>query len=150
MPDEVSEILDIAIYKEIASEALYSALKGKAGDPAVAELMEELAGEESKHVRWLTDLKDRGAKVPWHRGVVKDLKISEYLTGPDMLDGAGLQDTLIFAMKREQYSVDFYSRMSAVVRNQSAKNFCRRLVNEELRHKLRLETLYDGNFLGED
>ena len=69
--------------------------------------------------------------------------ISEYLTGGDTLDGAGLQDTLIFAVKREQQAVDFYSRMMGIMRYQAAKRLCERLVHEELKHKLRLEMFYD-------
>lgn len=150
MQDEIAELLDIAIYKEIASEAVYVAAKSSTDDPGAEALMDELALEEKKHIQWLTDFRDKGAKQQWHRGPVQDLKISEYLTAADSPSGAGLQDALIFAMKREQQSVDFYSRMMGIVRGRSAKGLCRKLVNEELRHKLKLELLYDGLFLAED
>ncbi len=76
--------------------------------------------------------------------------ISEYLTGGETLEGAGLQDMLIFAMKREQQSIEFYSRLMSVMRDEIAKRMCERLVQEELRHKLRLEIFYDDFFYGED
>ena len=150
MQDEIDELLDAAIYKEIASEALYLAAKNKTSDPGARTLMEELANEEKKHSQWLKDFKDKGAKQKWHRGIVPDLRVSEYLTPPDSLEGAGLQDTLVFAMKKEQQAIDFYSRMTGMLRGSSAKAFCRKLVNEEMRHKLKLETLYDDLFLGEN
>jgi rubrerythrin len=150
MENEYTELLDTAIYKEVASEAFYTALKEKTGEPGAGVLMQELAEEEKKHVRWLTDFKDKGLKTGWHRHVAGELKIGEYLTAPDKLEGAGLQDTLIFAIKREQQSIDFYSRMTGLLGTRSAKSLCRKLANEELRHKIRLEVLYDDLFLKEN
>ncbi len=150
MQEEYDELLDTAIYKEVASEALYQALTGRTDDPGASRLMQELAESEARHKRWLTDLKDRGYAEDWHKDRVQDLKISDYLVGPDTIEGAGLQDTLIFAMKREQQSVEFYSRLTAAVRTTAAKRLCQRLVGEEVRHKIRLEILYDTLFLKED
>jgi len=76
--------------------------------------------------------------------------ISEYLTGGETLEGAGLQDTLIFAIKREQQAVEFYSKMMGVMRDEIAKRLCERLLHAELKHKLRLEIFYDDFFYGED
>ena len=81
---------------------------------------------------------------------VLDLKVSEYLTSSDTLEGAGLQDTLAFAIKREQQSVDFYSKMKAIARDEAATQLCERLTEEELRHKSRLEKFYDDLFYNED
>ena len=66
--------------------------------------------------------------------------------GGETLEGAGLQDTLIFAMKREEESVDFYRKMAGMMREEEAKELCANLANEELGHKKRLETLYDQLF----
>jgi rubrerythrin len=144
MPDELDELLDTAIYKEIASQAFYIAGQDKTEDPGARALMRELAKEELKHARWLEALKEEGlGEEDWHREKVANLVISEYLTGGDSLEGAGVQDTLLFAMKREQQSVEFYSRMMGMMRDETAKHLCERLVHEELKHKLKLEMLYD-------
>ena len=45
MRDELTELLDTAIYKEIASQAFYIAGQDKTNDPAAKALMKELAGE---------------------------------------------------------------------------------------------------------
>ncbi len=74
--------------------------------------------------------------------------ISEYLTGGDTLESAGLQDVLVFAMKREQESMEFYSKMMSAMRDKSAKHLCQSLVEEELKHKLKLEIFYDELFYG--
>ena len=151
MSDELAEVLDTAIYKEIASQAFYIAGQGKTQDLSARALMKELAEEELKHSQWLKDLKEKGTgKRGWHPEKVPNLMISEYLTSGGMLEGAGLQDVLVFAMKREQQAIEFYSKMTGVMRDKRAKRLCERLVHEELKHKLRLETFYDDFFYGED
>jgi len=151
MSDELTELLDAAMYKEIASQAFYIAGEKKTQDSAAKALMKELAEEELKHSQLLKNLKEKGLwKLGWYREKVPNLMISEYLTGGETLESAGLQDTLIVAMKREQQSVDFYSRMMGIMKDQAAKHLCERLVHEELKHKLRLEIFYDDFFYGED
>ena len=151
MIDELTELFDTAIYKEIASEALYVAARKNTRDPGAKTLMRELAEEEKKHAEWLKNFSEKGfAKHDWHPGKVRDLKISDYLTGGDSLEVASLQDTLIFAMKREQQAVEFYSQMMSVMRDRDAKLLCQRLAQEELKHKLKLETFYDDQFYTED
>ncbi|UCC90876.1 MAG: ferritin family protein [Dehalococcoidia bacterium] len=144
MRDELTELLEAAIYKEIASQAFYIAGQNKTQDSGAKALMKELAEEELKHSQLLKNLKQRGfEKQEWHQEKVPNLMISEYLTGGDTLEGAGVQETLLFAMKREQQAIEFYSKMMGVMRDEAAKRLCQRLVHEELKHKLKLETLYD-------
>ena len=151
MTDELNELLDAAIDKEIASRELYIAAQTKTRDPGARTLLKELADEEVEHSELLKKLKEKGwEKQDWHQGRVQNLRISEHLTGGETLEGAGLQDTLIFAMKREQEAVEFYSRMTEITRDVTAKRLCEKLVHEELKHKLRLETFYDDYFYVED
>ena len=151
MSDELIELLDTAIYKEIASQAFYVAGQRNTEDSGAKALMKELAEEELKHAQLLKSLKEKDlGKSGWHREKVPNLMIGEYLVSGETLEGIHLQDTLIFAMKREQESVDFYSRMMGVIIDKDAKHLCQRLVSEELKHKLRLEMFYDDFFYGED
>ena len=147
----MDELIDMAIYKEVASEALYTAAQSQTTDPGAIALMKELAGEEQKHLVLLKTFKAAGTKRShWHPEKVPALKMSEYLTAADTPGGAGIQDTLIFAMKREQESMEFYSRMMSVMRSRPAKQLCQTLAREELKHRFRLEIIYDGMFYKED
>ena len=151
MSDELTEVLETALYKEIAAEAFYSAGQNNTTDPGARALMKELAEEEKRHVQVLKGLKERGLKKgQWHTEKIPNLMISEYLTGSDKLQGATLQDTLVFAMKQEQRAVEFYSQMMSAFRHEDAKRLCERLVREELKHKQRLEIAYDDLFYGDD
>jgi len=149
--DELRELLQTAMYKEIASQAFYIAGQDRTDDPAAKELMKELAEEESHHLQMLRELNEQDWRdSDWHREKIPNLMISEYLIGGDRLEGASLQDTLVFAIKREQQAVEFYSRMMGILRSKDTKRLCERLVHEELKHKLRLEMFYDDLFYGED
>ena len=151
MRDELTDLLETAMYKEIAAEAFYSAGQDNTTDPGARALMEELAEEERRHVQVLKTLKERGwKKGQWQREKIPNLMISEYLTGSDKLEGASLQGTLVTAMKREQDAIEFYSRMMSAVRDEEAKHLCERLVHDELKHKYSLEVLYDDLFYQED
>jgi len=151
MQGELGELLQTAMYKEVASQAFYIAGQNKTDDPGAKALMKELAEEELRHSQMLKELSERDwEKGDWHLEKIPNLMISEYLTGGDKLEGASLQDALLFAMKREQQAVQFYSQMMSALRREDAKRLCERLVHEELKHKQRLEIFYDDLFYGED
>jgi rubrerythrin len=148
---EIEDIIEAAMFQEIASQAFYVAAQNQSPEPGVETMLKDLAAEEGKHLDWLRNIRDKGIKSSGsHPDKVTDLKLSEYLTGGDKLDGAGLQDTLIFAIKRERQSMDFYDNMMSILREKGAKQLCRRLVQAELGHKYKLETLYDDLFYRED
>ncbi len=151
MPDELNELWETAVYKEIAAQSFYIAAQKMTQDPGARKLMSELAAEELKHSELLKNLRQTDWKRgEWLKQEVPNLMQSEYLAGPDALDGAGVQETLIFAMKREQAAIEFYSRMMAVVRGDEAKLLARRLAHEELGHKLKLELYYESMFQADD
>jgi len=144
MLDELSEVLDSAIYKEIASQAVYEAAQQKTDDPGAKELLKELASQETKHAEKLKVLKEKGlGKQQWSQEEMTDLKISNYLTGGETLEGAGLQDTLIFAMKREEKALKLYNEMQTKTQDDEYLKLFKILAQEEAKHKRALETMYD-------
>lgn len=148
---EMDELLETAMYKEVASQAFYIGGQRNTQDTGAITLMKELAEAESRHLEWLKQLKKKGLTTHgYYPRRVIDLKVSEYLTGGDSLEGAGLQDTLTFAVKREQKAVEFYSNMMGVMRDKAAKRLCQRLARAELEHKYKLETFYDDLFYAEN
>ena len=120
--DELDELWDTAIYKEIAAQTLYLEAQQETDDPATRMMLGELAAEELKHSETLKKMKQAG----WQPGdcnlsTAADLKLSDYMQGPDTLEGADLQEVLIFAMKRELESAHFYTRMMGTLRQESAR-----------------------------
>ncbi len=77
MQDELSELLQTAIYKETASQAFYIAAQSKTDDPGAKALMKELADEELRHSQMLEGLKEKDWKEShWHREKIPNLLIS--------------------------------------------------------------------------
>ena len=149
--NEIEQLLEAAMYKEVASQAFYTEGQKLTDDPGAVALLKELAEEEGKHLEWLKEIKDTGIKEKsYFHKKVPNLMISEYLKGGESLEGAGLQDTLTFAIKREQQSMAFYTDMMSILRDKTAKQLCLRLTQAELNHKYKLETLYENIFLAED
>ncbi len=147
MSDELSELWDSAIYREIAAQALYIEAQQGTDDPAAKAMLAELAAEELKHAGVLREMKEGGGGLKdWNPTNLADLKLSEYFSGPDTIEGAGLQEVLIFAMKREQQSVVFYTQMMGALRLEESKTLCWRLAQEELKHKMKLELEYENLF----
>jgi rubrerythrin len=151
MQDELTELLETATCKQIPSHAFYVAAQNRSEDQGAEVLMKELAEEELRHSQTLEELQEKYWKEGhWHRAEIPNLMITEYLTGGDKPEGASLQDTLVFAMKRKQHAVEFHSEIMSVIREEAAKHLCERFATEELKHRLRLEIFYDDFVYGED
>ena len=147
--EELKELWQTAMYREVAANAFYTAGIEKTDDPGAKALLKDLAAAETSHYVLLEKYRERG-KIRKSRQQVKDLMQSEYLaSGGTTLEGAGLQDTLLYAIKREQESIDFYSRMTGIMTAIEGKELCERLTTEELKHKVRIELLYERLFLKE-
>ncbi len=151
MATETGDLLNIAIDREIVSEAFYVASQKKTTDPGAIQLMKELAEEESRHYLWIKNLKDQGSekenRLPKK---IPNLMISEYLTDAKISEGAGLQEVITTAMKRELASVEFYNEMKSSMSTEAGKQLCERLVHAERNHKAKLEIFYDDLFNQED
>lgn len=151
MQQEMHDLLEAAMYKEIAAQATYEAAVMQTNDLGAQALMKELAEEEAQHLQMLKNFKETDLeRTDWDTEKVPNLMISEHLTGGETLKGARVQDTLLFAMKREQEAAEFYSRMTKALLTPEAKRLCEKLVQQELRHKSKLEILYDDLVYEED
>jgi rubrerythrin len=151
MATETRDLLDIALDREIVSEAFYIAGQKKTTDPGAIQLMRELAEEEAKHYRWIKNLKDRGSeKETRNSKKLPDLMIGEYLTDARISEGAGLQEVITTALKRELSSVEFYTKIKMDMGTRAGKQLCQRLVQAERNHKAKLEIFYDDLFNQED
>ncbi|PPD59017.1 ferritin family protein [Dehalogenimonas etheniformans] len=144
MNEQVSEILETAMLKEVASAAIYRQAATLAPEPAVATLLEELAEEEGHHLAVLKNLKPENIKrTPALPSRIADLKLTDHLKAPSELPGAELTETLLFAIKREAESVNFYTSLMGLFSDESAKNLCQAIAWQEMAHKAKLELLYD-------
>lgn len=138
------EILEFAIAKEEEAADFYEDIAQKAPFSGAKEMLAEFAVEERKHQSLLEDLgRDRGKLVGYEFERIPDLKRSNYLVDREYQDGMAYPEILRIAMKREQKAAQFYRDLIGMSDREEVTDVLRLLAQEEAKHKLKLESLYD-------
>jgi rubrerythrin len=81
---------------------------------------------------------------------ITDLKISDYMADVEYKQGMPMPEILKVAMKREEKAVKLYSMLADQTDHEDAKKVFMILVQEESKHKLALESMYDDYLADQD
>ncbi|WP_300464011.1 ferritin family protein [Desulfobacula sp.] len=147
----IDEILSFAVDKEEEAVAFYLALAKEATRASLKETFERFAKEEEKHVALLSDISGNKEKIDSYEfKKVTDLKISDYMVEVEYEEGMPMPEILKLAMKREEKAVKLYSMLADQTDNADAKKVFTILVQEESKHKLGLESMYDDYLADQD
>jgi rubrerythrin len=147
--DSVDDILDFAIEKEQDAQKFYTEWSDKVKNPAIGNMLKELALQEKGHEEHLKRVKVRGELKASEKHIV-DLKIADYLVDIIPSEDMDYQQALTIAMEREQSSVNLYKTLAKLAPNEEIQNLFLNLVEEEVQHKVRLEDEYNENILREN
>ncbi|MDY6915048.1 MAG: ferritin family protein [Candidatus Cloacimonadota bacterium] len=142
-----NEIIDFAVDKEKEAVEFYQDLQTKAKFKAQKEMLKELENMEKGHIIILNQLRKKGYDIVSEKKEVPDLKISNYIVNVEPSQNMSYQDILIVAMKREEASKNLYTDLAAKLEAREAQQVFQRLAQEEARHKLKFEKLYDEQVL---
>jgi desulfoferrodoxin-like iron-binding protein len=142
-PDDV---LDFAIVKEQEAHDFYLYWSQKIDVKWIQEVFKVFANEEMKHKELLLKAK-QGEMLKKSSTSVTDLKIVDYLVDISPTPDMDYQHALIVAMKREKASFKLYSDLVRMTSDMGVAETLQALAQEEARHKLKLETLYDEEVL---
>ncbi len=140
------EIIQFAIEREIEAYHFYTEATQNIKYSGGKELFSSLAKEEEGHRKLLENLnmekiaQKRIEKVP-------DLHISDYLVEVDLRPDLSYADILRIAMKREEKSLKLYTDMKESNTDEDLKKLFTFLANEEAKHKLKIEKIYDDEIL---
>ena len=146
----IDEILGFAIDKEKEAVTFYSDLSKKESTKALTKTFKELAQEEAKHVKLLTTIsKNKNVINAYELKKVPDLKISDYLVEKEYTEGMPMQDILVLAMKREEMAVKLYMNLAMGSVDEEYIKLFKLLAQEETKHKLTFETMYDNDLAGQ-
>lgn len=145
----VDEILDFAIKTEENSNHFYTEWARKLADKPIQKVFEELAGEELKHREYILAVKEGKTLTPADEEIA-DLKISDYMVDAKASIEMDYQDALTLAMHREKMAFKLYSHLADISPNDTMKSTFKILAQEEAKHKLRLEIIYDDDILKEN
>lgn len=147
----IDEILTFAIDKEKEAVGFYLSLAKEASRASLKEIFERFAKEEEKHVALLSDISGNKAKIDSYEfKTITDLKISDYMVEVEYEEGMPMPEILKLAMKREENAVKLYSMLADQTDNEEAKKVFMILVQEESKHKLGLESMYDDYLADQD
>lgn len=143
----VEQIMDYAIQCEEDAHQFYMEWSSKVEDKSLRKVFLELAGEEAKHKVYFQDLK-KGKVVNLEAGhKITDLKISDYIVAADAKKDMNYQDALTLAMQKEKEAFKLYHGLAMIVVDEEMKKTFQALAEEEAKHKLRLEIMYDEEIL---
>ncbi|MFC1864137.1 ferritin family protein [Thermodesulfobacteriota bacterium] len=144
--DTLEAIIDFAIEKEMEAAEFYSTLSEEEDFAGSSKMFKEFSDEEHKHEKMLKDFKNHGitkSTEEYNFQWMSDLKRSDYLIDIDFQKGMTYDKILRLAMKREEKSLKLYNDFQNHVDTDVARKIFKVLCQEEAKHKLALETMYD-------
>ncbi|MCJ8502801.1 ferritin-like domain-containing protein [Desulfatitalea alkaliphila] len=147
----LDDIIDFAIEKEKEAADFYTGISGQERFSGKKQMLLEFAEQERKHQRLLEDLKagQVGAQLDDYKFKwITDIKRSDYVEDVTYHPGMGYNELLMLAMKREENALRLYNEMLANAETDAQKKVFKMLCQEEAKHKLSLETMYD-DFMAE-
>jgi rubrerythrin len=110
------------------------------------QMLKEFAAEERKHQRLLENFLATGIaenigeyQFKW----ITNIKRSDYVEAMVYKPGMAYNELLMLAMKREEAALKLYNELLDKADNDSAQTLFKMLCQEEAKHKLALETMYD-------
>lgn len=144
--ENLREIVDFAIEKEQEAADFYLEASKLEPFSGSKEMLKEFAQQELKHKHMLENLEDHGVddsiqeySFKW----IKDIKRSNYMEDIEYKPGMGYRDMLLLAMKREEKALELYRDLHDRADEQKVKDLFKVLRQEEAKHKLSLESIYD-------
>lgn len=144
--ENLDAILDFAVEKEIEAAEFYTSISKQEIFSGAGKMFEEFAQEERKHQRMLEEYKTKGATVSMKEYDFKwitDIKRSNYVVDLEYRPGMVYNEILMLAMKREEKALKLYNDFLAQADSDESRTLFKILCQEEAKHKLALETMYD-------
>jgi rubrerythrin len=142
----LDDILDFAISKEVEAEQFYLSLCEEESLTGNRALFQDFAKEERKHADLLASLKAGGVaegiddyEFKW----IKDIKRSDLVVDIPYEKGMNYRDILMLAIKREEKALKLYNDLLDRAETGSQEKVFKILCQEEAKHKLALESMYD-------
>jgi len=139
-------IIDFAIEKEQEAAEFYETVSKEEGLSGSRQMLEEFAAQERKHEAMLKSFREGGLEksmASYEFKWIKDIKRSNYIVDMTYEKGMAYNELLLLAMKREEKALALYNELLEKADTEDAKKIFKILCQEEAKHKLSLETIYD-------
>jgi rubrerythrin len=140
------DVVNFAIKKEEYAMDFYKQCAERAKNPGLKKFFQEMVEEEERHRDMLKGLEPYGLDE-FTLDKVEDLKISDYLVDVPFREDMTYQEALTLAMKREEKAHEFYEAWQSKCAHEKTSKLFEKLANEELKHKRKIENMYDEEIL---
>jgi len=144
-PDTFEDIVREAMRKE-ADAATFYEMASERAKPGVDKMFKELAEEERGHKKMLEELDVTRLKSQQFDEVT-DLNIGEYLEDIPYSNDMDYPEILRYAIKSEEKSHNLYLRSAEKCQDPDLKKLFQMLAQEEAKHKLKFEKMYEDDVL---
>jgi len=135
-------VIDFAIEKEIEAASFYDEACKEESLSGVKNMLKEFADEERKHKKMLENIStQRISEYKFEH--ISNLKRSDFMVEMEYSPGMNYRDILRIGMKREEKARAMYQELEKHAHQEDVETLFRVLAQEEGKHKLRLETMYD-------
>jgi rubrerythrin len=145
--ENLEAIIDFAIEKEREAAEFYETISKDEEDFSGSKKMfAEFAMQEQKHEKILQDFRTKGITKSLEEYQLKwitDIKRSDYLVDLEYKKGMPYNEILLLAMKREEKALRLYNDFLEQAETDDSKKLFKILCQEEAKHKLALESIYD-------
>ncbi len=146
---QYNEIIDFAISKENEAIDFYESIRKLIQFQNKTEIIDEFISMEKGHITILNNLRNLEGKFEKVEKVI-NLGIVDHIAKPDNYADMDYQGVLELAMKNEDEARNLYLKMSELALDDEVKNTFARLAEEEAKHKLYFEKIYDDEVLSEN
>lgn len=144
--NSAADVVNFAIEKEQKAMDFYRDCAQRAKNPGLKKFFEEMVQEEQRHRDMLAGLEVEGiGDVKLEK--VENLHISDYLVDVEFREDLTYQEALTIAMKKEEKAYAFYTSWKNKCMHEKAEKLFDFLANEELKHKQKIEAVYDEEIL---
>lgn len=142
--DSFEAIIRYAIEREQEAAAFYEDAGRQEHYAGARRTFEDFAAEERKHEALLEGFLKGERKLADYKFVwIPDIRRSNYMVDMQYEPGMPYTDALRLAMKREEKSLQLYNDLAEKAGQEDVVKLFRMLAQEEAKHKLKLETIYD-------
>ena len=139
-----SEILELAIAREVAAYHFYMALAERVEDAEMCEVLKEFAQEELEHRdRLELEVLKNSHVRPVDEEQLKTAHSEYVVFNNDSLLEMDYKDILLLAIDKEEASFRTYVGLVPHVHNKQSRETLLAIAEEEVKHKYRFEIEYD-------
>ena len=144
--ESIENAIQFAIEKEREAAAFYRQAAEQESIAVNKNVLEDFAKEEDKHEQMLINFSaDPEAIAQYQFRKITDLKRADYMVEIDFKPGMTYYSVIRIAMKLEEKANKMYTKLAESAEKEDMTNIFQILAQEEMKHKNKLETIYDDH-----